>query len=240
MKLKTLFCFIIQLFLFSNVQTHKLKGSDLKQLDRSTINIKINKTEQNTIDPLIIPVKIKEGILIYLQFFILFTILSLHRLNEEMFKVISIYIDNKYSNFINLNKLKPGDYDGSYVYLSGSIDVLYPACDDMFAIQADIFKPIKLERIVEILKPGFRKWKKLLDEEYFIKGENLCYSFCERLFTFPKIAPEMFYGEVELKGVRLSQQQLKQLNNSKFVKINSAVYNDGLNIKDYEYLFKLL
>src|SRR4051794_16305331 len=74
-----------------------------------------------------IPLKLKEALFLYLQFFLLFTLLSILRLNEEMFKIISLYIDNKYSNFIDLNNLNADDYDGCYAYVSGTANILKQA-----------------------------------------------------------------------------------------------------------------
>jgi hypothetical protein len=167
--------------------TINLKSSDIKLLNTTT-------TTPEYHNHTTIPVKIKEAIFLYLQFFALFTILSIHRLYEEMFKIIGIYIDNKYSNFINLNELDVSDYDGCYIYVSGVVNIIRPAQDDRFYLP-DLANCVKLERIVEILYPHSNIWI-LPEDDYEIRDNKLVYSYLGDEYTFPNIVYKTFHGEV--------------------------------------------
>jgi hypothetical protein len=164
-----------------------LKQSDIKFLNMTKL------TDDND-NQITFSSKLKDALLLYLQFFTLFIILSIHRQYEEMFKIICLYIDNKYSNFINLNELNAKDYDGCYVYVSGKVHISKPVQDDRF-ILPDLTDCVKLERIVEILYPNSTVWI-LPEEDFEIKNDKMVYTYLGHEYTFPYIVFKTTHGEV--------------------------------------------
>ena len=176
--------------------------------------------------------KIVKLLILYCQFFIIFSIISFYRWFEEMSKIKTLHVENKYSNFIDLTDSLHKDlnldyYEGLYVYSAGKPEIKESAKDNMF-INVSPKKMAKIERRVEIYDVDEEKWSKLgyigIKEETtptnfdlntlyvtYINEEYMQASFSGQIYTFPKIVSSMFLGIVELQNIEVNYQQLKTL-----------------------------
>lgn len=164
-------------------------------------------------------VKLRTLIQIYLQFFVLFSLIAFHKWHEEMYKMKTLYIENKYSNFIDLtdesfkNK-DPSEFEDKYIFCSGDPSIKSSAQDCIFNYNYNK-QYAKIERRVEVMNIITKKWTKLghikkkddtftADLDYdefdinFIGDEYMEVSFGGDIFTFPRIITSVFLGQVSV------------------------------------------
>ncbi len=153
--------------------------------------------------------------IIYLQFYLIFCILSLYRWYEELLKIKSHFIDMKFSHFEDLTKketnlINPNsEYEGKYVFASGECKLIKPAQDNIFNFNYKRDYAV-VERNVEYFDITNNTWSPLgytnsklkdslndLRDYYTFQEEFLQFSANQEIYTFPRIISSKFLGRVK-------------------------------------------
>lgn len=184
--------------------------------------------------------KLKNLLLLYLQFFVIFSLISFLKWHEELYKVKTIHVESKYSNFLDLtegrfknrtfNELGEFDLDDRYIFISGKTDIITPAKDYILNFNTRGRLYAKIERRVDIFHKSKKKWVKLghIDRERneetisesleinlpyvnFLNEHYMQVSYYGEIYTFPRIISSVFLGQAEVSSLKLNVQQLKNL-----------------------------
>jgi hypothetical protein len=169
--------------------------------------------------------KLKRILTLYLHFFIIFSVISFLRWHEELYKIKKLFVQNKYSMFLDLtsveNKSKPiSELEEKYIFTSGKPIVKVPAQDILFNFSYNNNKSYaKIEREVEIFHSSWKKqWTKLghikrkeeistysdssviLWDVNFLDDNYMQISYEGDIYTFPRVISSMFLGQVKFKN----------------------------------------
>lgn len=177
--------------------------------------------------------------ILYLQFFVIISILSFQKWYEDLIKIIMFSVDQKFSRVNDLtqdkNKNLPiENFEGEYVFASGETQIEHCAIDPLFNFNySKSFAAIY--RIVEYFDTLEKKWVRLgkfnhreesiLDEvnhpqiqEPSNDKKIIQINMGGFIYTFPKIISSFTCGNVKLQGISLSHEQLRRL--TKYEKID--------------------
>lgn len=155
----------------------------------------------------------KKVLITYLQFFILFCILSFYKFFEELNQIKLLHISGKYSEVKDLTsenyKNKIPELNGETVFISGDTKILNGATDEH--LQLSIEKPYAMiYRQVEVFNISTKTWVALIEENSehnYFNEENLHLNllneyfyelnFTGRIFKFPRLFCKSFTGQVK-------------------------------------------
>jgi hypothetical protein len=169
---------------------------------------------------------------LYMQFFVILSILSFQKWFEDLIKIITFSVDQKFSKVNDLtsekNKNLPlENFESEYIFTAGSTNVEIPAKDPIFDLQVSK-KYASIYRIVEYYNPIEKAWYKLghFDnrhdsasydgmtpsiEDPIKDDKKTQLSINNNIFTFPNIRSAISAGHVTVTGITLSHQQLRRL-----------------------------
>ena len=155
---------------------------------------------------------LKKILFAYLQFFILFCLLSFYKIFEELNHIKLLHIAGKYSDVKDLTsekyKDKISELNGENVFVSGDTKIIKPAEDDVLKIKIEK-KYSMIYRNVEIFHLIKEKWIPLVENishktflnddapnvnfpnEHFMEVE-----FFGDFYRFPRLISRPFLGEV--------------------------------------------
>jgi hypothetical protein len=197
---------------------------------------------------------------LYLQFFVILSILSFQKWFEDLIKIIMYSVDQKFSKVNDLTteknrNLPLQNFENEYVFTAGSSNVEIPAKDSIFDFQLSK-KYASIYRIVEYFNPSENKWYKLGS----FKNRHDSVSFEEKtpsmedpykddikaqifinnsLITFPNIKSAISVGHVTVNSITLSHQQLRRLTQYEKIEIpkdlHLEIHTEGYKKCEYEY-----
>jgi hypothetical protein len=201
MKCVFYFCFLIIIIHIKSVRI----DSDTKTLDNKNLRNKIYRN--STITTISNEIQhnesnIKKVVILYLQFFLIFSVFSFLKIYEEIFRTISVHIFYKYNNFIDVaHNTDIAILENKYVYISDKLIITKSANDNIFDLGNVNYA--KIERRIQLYISG--DWVDLDFDTMinFYEYEGIAYmqlDFRGIVFTFPKIENKTFYGEVILSN----------------------------------------
>lgn len=156
-----------------------------------------------------------EKILItYLQFFVLFSILSFYKFFEELNQIKQVHIAGKYNDVKDLTsekyKYKISELNGENVFISGETNINSSATDEFLQLNIDK-QYAMIYRTVEIFNSNTDTWvpliedgsdKNLLNDEVpqinLLNEYFMDVSYCGKNMKFPKLFSKAFCGEVKI------------------------------------------
>jgi hypothetical protein len=165
--------------------------------------------------------KLLKLIIVYFQFFLIFSVISFHKWYEEVQKIKSNYVENKYSMFKDLTKddnieTEISEFEGHYVFTSGTTKVCSPAKDEIFDFSYNSKIYAMVERKVEYFDIVVGKWFRLghishreetsdeildvnMPDVTLINDNLMQIEFEGEIFTFPRLISSIFMGNVKIK-----------------------------------------
>ncbi len=196
MKCVLHFCFLIIIVHIQSV----IIDSDIKSLDNKNLR---NYNYRNSTITMANDIQhnesnFKKAVILYIQFFFIFSIFSFLKIYEEVFKTISVHIYNKYNNFIDVDdSTDKSRLDNQFVYISDKPNIVKGAKDNIFELENINFA--KIERRIELFING--AWidpdlDTMVNFYEYEGNEYMQFDFRGRIYTFPKIENKIFYGEV--------------------------------------------
>lgn len=150
---------------------------------------------------------------IYCEYFLLFLVIFVYKLFEEISKLKNQYAEKQTTFFQEINSSNKDSIKDSSesseqeIFASGKPEIIKAASDPLFSFGSEIKLYAKIERVVEYMN---------IDTKKIIKTEDVDYN------SFPDIENGFFYGEVELYSIKLSPAQLKHLKHKEKIYIDKA------------------
>ena len=202
---------IFSILILFNIHTTScnLKNNGYNNTKSNTM--KFNQTNHNNTSKTEYYYQFTSILTIYCQYFLIFLVIFVYKLFEEISKLKNQYAEKQTTFFQEINSsTKDSIKDSSVsaeqeIFASGKPEIIKTANDPLFSFGSEIKPYAKIERVVEYMNIHTKKT---------INNEDVDYN------SFPDITSAFFFGEVELYSIKLSPAQLKHLKNKEKIYID--------------------
>ena len=184
-----------------------------------------------------------------LSLFLIF--INIFRWYEKIYSIVTEYIESHYANIEDLTnkEFEVEKIDENHcIFISGKPVINKVAVDNVFEEIFQYNNYAKIERVVEFYNSKRKIWETIsntanmndfilgnFDNPYnidFYKDNHIQISFDNEIFTFPRLFSDVYFGEVSIRNIILSNSQLKSLKIKEPITFNDFKTDFFLSEKD--------